>query len=241
MRLSTYEAQRGRVEAYFDRTAAETWTRLTSDAPVSGIRATVRAGREEMRTQILSRLPARLDGCRVLDAGCGTGALACELAARGADVVGVDLAPAMIEVAVARAPEAIREACGGRSTNGSVAFHAGDMLDTGHGRFDFVVSMDCLIHYGVKDTVAALEGLSARTTRGILFTFAPRTPALALMHTAGKLFPRGDRSPAITPVSEGRLRRMIGESEKLCGWTASDTARVSRGFYTSQVMRLVRR
>jgi len=69
----TYESTRNTVETYFDRTATKTWERLTSDAPVSGIRATVRAGRERMRQLLLSKLPADLRGARVLDAGCGTG------------------------------------------------------------------------------------------------------------------------------------------------------------------------
>lgn len=41
----------------------------------------------------------------VLDAGCGTGRVAAELARRGLDAVGVDLDPAMLERARARAPE----------------------------------------------------------------------------------------------------------------------------------------
>ncbi|MGC8472567.1 MAG: class I SAM-dependent methyltransferase [Acidimicrobiales bacterium] len=41
----------------------------------------------------------------VLDAGCGTGRVAIELARRGVDVVGVDLDPAMLEVARRKAPE----------------------------------------------------------------------------------------------------------------------------------------
>lgn len=40
----------------------------------------------------------------VLDAGCGTGRVAIELAARGIDVVGVDLDPPMIGQARAKAP-----------------------------------------------------------------------------------------------------------------------------------------
>ncbi len=40
----------------------------------------------------------------VLDAGCGTGRVAVELARRGVDVVGVDLDPSMLEVARAKAP-----------------------------------------------------------------------------------------------------------------------------------------
>ena len=41
----------------------------------------------------------------VLDAGCGTGRVAIELARRGVDVVGVDLDPAMLQVARRKAPE----------------------------------------------------------------------------------------------------------------------------------------
>ena len=44
-------------------------------------------------------------GRRVLDGGCGTGRIAIELAARGYDVVGVDLDPAMLEAARAKSPE----------------------------------------------------------------------------------------------------------------------------------------
>jgi len=41
----------------------------------------------------------------VLDAGCGTGRVAVELARRGLDVVGVDLDPSMLAVARAKAPD----------------------------------------------------------------------------------------------------------------------------------------
>ncbi len=41
----------------------------------------------------------------VLDAGCGTGRVAIELARRGHDVVGVDVDPVMLDAARAKAPE----------------------------------------------------------------------------------------------------------------------------------------
>ncbi|MCU1454459.1 MAG: Methyltransferase type 11 [Acidimicrobiales bacterium] len=54
-------------------------------------------------------LPAAATAVRsvasVLDAGCGTGRVAMELARRGHDVVGVDLDPAMLAPARANAPE----------------------------------------------------------------------------------------------------------------------------------------
>jgi SAM-dependent methyltransferase len=47
----------------------------------------------------------RYEPDNVLDAGCGTGRVAIELAARGIDVVGVDLDSAMLEQARAKAPD----------------------------------------------------------------------------------------------------------------------------------------
>ena len=44
-------------------------------------------------------------GTRVLDAGCGTGRVAVELAARGFSVVGLDVDPTMLDAARAKAPE----------------------------------------------------------------------------------------------------------------------------------------
>ena len=72
---ANYLDRRGEIQTYFDRTAAQAWERLTSTAPVGRIRATVRAGRDRMRSTLLSWLPEDLQGRRILDAGCGTGAL----------------------------------------------------------------------------------------------------------------------------------------------------------------------
>jgi magnesium-protoporphyrin O-methyltransferase len=74
----------------------------------------------------------------------------------------------------------------------------------------------------------------------VLFTFAPRTPALALMHAVGQFFPRSDRSPAIVPVAVDRLRGAIGAAPELSEWRVGRTQRISRGFYTSQAMELTR-
>ncbi|MEO1283071.1 MAG: magnesium protoporphyrin IX methyltransferase, partial [Pseudomonadota bacterium] len=49
MASASYQERKGELETYFDRTAVDAWKRLTSDAPVSRIRATVRAGRDAMR------------------------------------------------------------------------------------------------------------------------------------------------------------------------------------------------
>jgi magnesium-protoporphyrin O-methyltransferase len=224
----TWQARRSQIETYFDRTAAETWKRLTSDAPVSGIRATVRAGRDAMRAALLSWLPQNMHGLRLLDAGCGTGALAVEAARRGASVVAIDVSRSLIQVARERAAD----------LRGAIRFEVGDMLDPYLGEFDHVVAMDSLIHYRAPDAVHALAGLAARTRGSILFTFAPRTPLLAAMHMVGRVFPRGDRAPAIEPVAEAALRRLIERDPGLAGFAPRHTKRIASGFYTSQAMEL---
>jgi magnesium-protoporphyrin O-methyltransferase len=226
---ASYQARRTQLETYFDRTAAEAWARLTSDAPVSGIRATVRAGRDRMRATLLSWLPWDLRGRRVLDAGCGTGALAVEAARRGAEVVAIDVAGNLVRVARERAPAGL-----------AINFLVGDMLDPALGRFDHVVAMDSLIHYRAADIVRVVGELASRAEESVLFTFAPRTPMLAAMHAAGRLFPRGDRAPAIEPVAAHALGRRLRASPALAGWRAGRGARVGGGFYISQAMELAR-
>ena len=85
----TYRARRAWLEHYFDETAAAAWTELASDARVGLVRARGRAGRDQMRATIATWLPPRLEGRRVLDAGCGTGCRSIDLARRGARVVAV--------------------------------------------------------------------------------------------------------------------------------------------------------
>lgn len=227
----TYTHKKGQLEEYFDRTASETWARLTSDAPVSKIRQTVRAGRDRMRATLLSHLPQNLHGKRVLDAGCGVGQVSAELALRGASVLAVDISASLLEVARDRTPEDVA---------GRIEFCAGDMLDPDFGTFDHVIAMDSLIHYAPGDIVNALSGLSARTNQSIHFTVAPRTPLLTCMHAAGKLFPRGDKSPAIQPIGERRLRAGCEADVRLRRWKMPPTQRVSSGFYISQAVRLCR-
>ena len=233
MQSSTYEARRGRIETYFDRTAAQAWARLTSAAPVGSIRATVRAGRDRMRSTLLDWLPADLTGTRLLDAGCGTGALAVEAARRGASVVAIDLSPTLVDLARERLPLDLGP--------GSVEFRSGDMLDPALGRFDHVVGMDSLIHYQPSDVMRVLAALTERTERSLLFTFAPSNPLLATMIGVGRLFPSKNRAPFIEPVSETKLLRLVDTAPALADWKAARTQRISSGFYTSQALELIRK
>jgi magnesium-protoporphyrin O-methyltransferase len=231
MSNASYQERRGQIENYFDRTAAAAWATLTSDAPVGRIRTTVRAGRDRMRATLLSWLGDDLQGKRILDAGCGTGALAVEAARRGAQVVAIDLSPTLVNLARERIPQDVAHL---------VEFHSGDMLDPALGQFDHVVAMDSIIHYQIDDAVHALAQLADRTNGSIVFTFAPRTPLLAAMISVGRLFPRGDRAPWLEPMAQERIARLMKAHGALDGWACARTQRVSSGFYKSQAMEWLR-
>jgi magnesium-protoporphyrin O-methyltransferase len=216
---------RAALEDYFDRTAFRQWEALTSDAQVSRIRATVRAGRDAMRATLLGWLPQDMAGLTLLDAGCGTGALAVEAARRGAMVTAIDVSGQLVSLAQARAPAGL-----------SIDWRVGDMLDPGLGSFDHVVAMDSLIHYAMDEMVAAVAALAARTRGSMVFTFAPRTPLLAAMYGAGRLFPRRDRAPAIQPVAPGALAAALASASPAL---QRRTGRIASGFYTSQALELI--
>jgi ubiquinone/menaquinone biosynthesis C-methylase UbiE len=81
-----------RTRAAYDR-LAPVWSATTDDGPFNGWLE---------RPAVQSLIPADLSGLRILDAGCGSGALAEWLLDRGATVIGIDLSPGMIQEAQRR-------------------------------------------------------------------------------------------------------------------------------------------
>jgi magnesium-protoporphyrin O-methyltransferase len=229
----SYTERRAWLHEYFDRTAAAAWATLTSDSKVSWVRRTVREGRERMRHTLSGYFPQDLTGMRVLDAGCGTGVQAVELACRGAHVVAIDLSPTLVGLAETRSA--------GKFERGTIEWRSGDMLDPQLGAFDYVVAMDSLIHYRMADMLDAYAALAARTRVAMAVTFAPATPLLSTLHAVGKAFPRRDRAPQIEPVAQARLLAGVAADARLRDFAPGRTQRIESGFYKSQALELRRR
>ncbi len=231
MRPSSYLQRRDQITTYFDQTAAAAWQALTSNDPVSRVRATVRAGRDTMRNTLLDWLPEDLSGQTLLDAGCGTGALAVDAAKRGASVIAIDVASNLVNVARERAAQ--------EDFKGEIDFRVGDMLADAPAQVDHVVAMDSLIHYAAVDVNKVVAEFAQRARKSVLFTAAPWTPSLALMHFVGRRFARNDnRAPAIEPVRINRLLDSLDESLAVKGWSTGRTERIKSGFYISQAVEL---
>ena len=221
-----YLERRAWIGEYFDRTAAAGWKALTSDEKVSRVRATVRAGRDTMRHTLLSFLPEDLAGWRILDAGCGTGMLAVDLALRGASVVAVDLSPTLMGYGRERA-----EAAG---VADRIAFHAGDMLDPAYGEVDAVVAMDSIIHYDLAAQDRGARRPCAAHARAPSFTpwLRGRRSWVRCSRWGGSFpsatAPRGScrrRNAACAPRSRRRRRWPVGAVAGRSVWNAGSTAR----------------
>ncbi|MFM8303062.1 MAG: class I SAM-dependent methyltransferase [Actinomycetota bacterium] len=105
-------------------------------------------------------LLAEHGGRRVLDAGCGTGRVAIELAARGFEVVGVDLDPGMLGTARAKAP-ALRWV---EADLARIAGSVGPSGAAGEAEFDLVVLAGNVMIFVAPGT----EGAVVRAMRSLL-------------------------------------------------------------------------
>jgi ubiquinone/menaquinone biosynthesis C-methylase UbiE len=143
-------------------------------------------------------------GVRWLDVACGTGAIAERAAAGGADVTGIDLAPALIETAQRRAAELGLE----------IDYRVGDCerLEVPDGAFDVVSST-----FGVMfapDHAATARELARVTRPGGRLGLACWTPAGGLGRMFRMMAPFQPAPPPSSPFDwgdEGKVRSLLGE------------------------------
>ncbi|GAB2609501.1 class I SAM-dependent methyltransferase [Pseudactinotalea suaedae] len=154
---------------------------------------------------------------RVLDVGCGSGTLLAAAVERGADAVGVDIAPGMAEAAQARVPGAL-VAVGDAQTDDLLALAGGGPA------FDRVVSRFGVMFF--SDPTAAFGNIRAATSPGgrlaaAVWRSAEENPVFTL--GSGPLLERievpspAPGAPGPTALADPTRTRGVLEG---AGWTA---------------------
>jgi SAM-dependent methyltransferase len=158
----------------------------------------------DIHERVVDELAPR-PGVRWLDLACGTGAVAELAAAGGATVVGIDLAPALIETARERAAERGLQ----------IDYRVGDceQLELADASFD-AVSSTCGIMFAPDHRAGA--GELARVTRpGGRIALANWTPTGGLARLFGVMAPFMPAPPPTNPFDwgdEARVRELLGDA-----------------------------
>ncbi len=154
-----------------------------------------------------------LTGKRVLDVGTGSGRYAVEMARRGAEVVGLDFAPAMVEMAQAAATEAgVADRC---------RFEAVDFLEwCAPHHFDICLGIGFFDY--TADPRQFLAKMAAVTQERGIFSFPMRwrlrTPTRWLRLTL--------RGCPVFFYDERQVKTLISDS----GWGGAEVKRLSRDY-----------
>lgn len=188
--------------ARFDRLAAEWWDPRGSTGPLHAI--------NPPRVAYIEACAGGIKGKRALDVGCGGGILSEALAARGAQVLGIDMAEDVL--AVAR-----RHAESSKHVIEYRAVMAEELAREQAASFDLVCCLEMLEHVPHPDQVVSACARLAKPGGTIVFSTINRNPkSFALAIVAGEyllgLIPRGTHEYAklIRPSELQRWARAAG-------------------------------
>jgi len=180
-----------------------------------------------LRLAHIERLVGGLAGKRALDVGCGGGILAEAMAAKGAEVTGIDLAEKPLKVAALHAMESA-------SPVDYRLVAAETLADEMPGAFDLVTCMEMLEH--VPDPASVVKACSQLAKPGgwVVFSTINRNPKSFLFAIVGaeyvlRLLPKGTHEYArfITPSEMARhCRDAALEVVDLTGMTYNPLTRV---------------
>jgi ubiquinone/menaquinone biosynthesis C-methylase UbiE len=175
----------------------------------------IAASIEDLHASVADTLAAR-PGERALDLGCGTGRVAELMAPSGATVVGIDLAPGLIETAKARAAERGLE----------IEYRVGDceQLADSDATYDAVGSSVGIMF--APDHAAAASELARVTKPGGRIALANWTPGTGVQDLFKVMLPFQPAPPPSSPFDWGdetKVRALLGDAFDLTFETKLNT------------------
>lgn len=160
----------------------------------------------------------------VLDLPCGTGRLAEALLSEGYRVVGVDIAPPMLEVArrkLARFGDRFETRAG----------DVRELARTERGRYDVALCARVLMHFPLDGQIEFLKSVALLAKGTVVFSQSLSTPYQRMRRRVKKLL--GNAGPAAYPITEDDLARL------LAGAGLRETERFRLGRLVSEAMFVV--
>jgi len=184
-------------------------------------------------------------------AGCGTGSLAIPLALSGATVFASDissarpLSPARCRPSRRRAPQSMvgeaqrryesESASRGAAPSVAPTFFTSD-LESVSGKFHTVTCLDVMIHYPQEKADAMVQHLASLAESRLIISFAPFTPAYALLKRIGELFPGPSKATRAYLHAEPDVEAALAK----VGWTPRRKEMTATSFYFSRLIEYVR-
>lgn len=189
------------VESYFNGTGFDRWNRIYSESEdVNNVQRNIRIGHQKTVDDVLSWLneDGNLNTISICDAGCGVGSLSLPLAQMGAgSIFSSDISESMVSETLRRAKEL------GIDQN-HFDCKTSD-LEGLKGSFHTVICLDVFIHYPQKAAEEMVRHLCGLAEERIIVSFAPFTPALALLKKIGQLFPGPSKTTRAYTLKESGI------------------------------------
>jgi len=243
------------VKKYFNTSGFERWNKIYGETDeVNKVQLDIRKGHAMTVDKVLAWFDAdaaggaasassssssspsspspAIAGRTVCDAGCGTGSLTLPLAERGARVSASDISAAMVGEAERRFRQS---PAAGKEGVPAPAFEAKDLESVG-GSFDTVCCLDVMIHYPQDKADAMVGHLASLAERRVVLSFAPYTPALALLKRVGELFPGPAKATRAYLHREADVEAALARA----GFRVTRREMTSTSFYFSRLLEAVR-
>ncbi len=196
------------VTNYFNGTGFDRWNRIYSESnDVNNVQRNIRIGHQKTVDDVLSWLNQddSLENISFCDAGCGVGSLTIPLAQMGAgSIFASDISEAMVKETIKRAKSI------GIKNN---KFECKTLdLESLSGSFHTVICLDVFIHYPQDSAEDMVRHLCSLSTQRLIVSFAPFTPALALLKRIGQFFPGPSKTTRAYTLKESGIIKAAEES-----------------------------